>query len=158
LIGGRYGKADAAWRLNNGFRHALGERAFGQTPDANFRLNIFGMENARRRLIEAGVLDWGKAGPLDDLRYVAGEEERETLAFQKRFAAWVRGVVQEDFTRSPTPGKVIAAKLFFNDGFVISPVECGVIASMLASAPEDHLRAFAGWCRTAEADGGVAVW
>ena len=135
----------------------VNEAADGQTPGATFRLNIFGMADARRRLDEAGVLDWGKAGPLDDLRYVAEQEQREIDAFQQRFGPWCRGVVQEDFTRAPALGKVIAAKLFFNDGFRITSEECNVIANTLASVPEDYLRDFARWCKAAIANGGVVV-
>ena len=138
-------------------RYANAERD-GAAPGATFRLNVFGMADARRRLHAAGVLDWGRCTPLEELRYVAGNEEQEFEAFQHRLRAWCSDVEDEDFTRVAKPGTVIAAKLFFNDGFCIGPAECGVIADALESAPESHLRDFASWCRSAIANEGVLVW
>jgi len=124
---------------------------------SSFRLNIFGMADARRRLQEAGVLDWGACKPLEELQHDPGNEMGAYEAFQKRLQAWCANMTDEDLTRAAAPGKAVAAKLLFNDGQNVTPAECIAIKDALARAPESYLQEFAQWCGQAASHSGFVV-
>ena len=133
------------------FANAVAER---DSAASSFRLNIFGMADARRRLQEADVLDWGACKPLAELQHDPENEMGEYEAFQKRLQTWCTDMTDEDLTREAAPGRAVAAKLLFNDGQNVTPAECVAIKDALSRAPESYLQEFALWCGQAASYGG----
>lgn len=126
------------------------------SESAHFRLNVGGMAEARRALQAAGVLEWGPAGPIEELRYDP-DNFASYEAFQARLANYLNGTPRGIISQV-TPGKVIAVKLLLNDGLRLSPEECGTIAGALGTSTVDYLQAFAAWCRGAKEHDGIVVW
>jgi hypothetical protein len=128
----------------------------GRSRRADHHFNLAGMGVMREILHRTGVLDWKVAPAWDD--GLTRREVERILAF-----------------RSPRRDRVPAAKLCTNDGWLLTPAECRLLAAALetrGAAAVARLKmtraARAGWtaavadfaryCRGAARAGGFRVW
>lgn len=115
--------------------------------DGYFRLNIWGMSKMVNIMEDLSMIDWEIKAP-DWPDYPNGmtdeEYERSTLPMRSM--------------RSHDPLRIPAFKFGSNDGWLVTPEECYMIAHRLRSVPNETAREFAGFCSRCVKRGGFVVY
>ncbi len=135
-----------------------------------FRANIWGMQKLRAAMEEVGVLDWDAdygEFPSYDPPEDADEEAEE--AYDKEHEKRCEPIKSQG---SSKPDMVPGFKFCSNDGWIVTPDECLIIAKKLLSRSTDNEktcedvieenrefeREFAEYCQHAASQGGFSVW
>ena len=155
---------DMRWAESSDDEAGRGRTRAGTTAEreaTHLRLSIWEMAWVRRVLQAAGVLEWGPAGPIEELFYVEGKQRVLHEAFMARVGKYLSATSPTILSEDPPPARVVAVKLLLNDAQRLAPSECLLIANTLGTSrdPAAVIDAVevAGWFRDGAAHGGVLV-
>jgi hypothetical protein len=118
-----------------------------QTDAGYFRLNIWGMGQMLKIMDSVELVDWETSAP-DWPDYPAGMSDEAYEALSRPLRARI----------SPNPLKVPAYKFGSNDGWIVTPAECYLIAQRLRPIQEPTwVMLFRDYCAACVNKGGFEV-